>query len=79
MFEENDLKVYAMLKNLLSKASYDLKGDAVTTAASLFSWYERLGVKIKEDLKKQKEDADKKKKNKRKIVEKKEAIKKIGE
>jgi len=50
-FDKDDLIKLKMLDKILSKAIYELEGNAVMEAASLFSWFGTLGAKMDGALK----------------------------
>ena len=50
---EEDLKTYKMFKHFVGQAKIEVEGQAVTTAAHCFSWFDKLGERIEESLKKQ--------------------------
>ena len=49
---EQDLIKYKQLRHVLKSGEFNLKGDAVTSVAALFSWYDQLENKIEAQLSK---------------------------
>jgi len=47
-----DLKMYKQLKHVLHSGEFQLKGDAVTSVAALFRWYDELENKIEAQISK---------------------------
>jgi len=52
MFNEQDLKLYNLFKQIIGKAKVEVEGSAVQTASLAFSWFDKLGKRIENDLKK---------------------------
>lgn len=63
MFIKEDLARYRALKKAIESGDFQIKGNAVIPAASLFAWFERLEKKIQDYIDK-KEKNEKKKKSK---------------
>jgi len=49
MFNENDLKLYKMLKVIIGDSSVNMKGNAVLMTALAFKWFEDLEKRIEEN------------------------------
>jgi len=49
---EQDLIKYKQLKHVLKSGEFNLKGDAVTSVAALFQWYNELENKIEAQISK---------------------------
>lgn len=46
-----DVKVAKTFKNLVLQGKFELKGDAVRMAGSLFAWFDNLDLRIAETIK----------------------------
>lgn len=47
MINKDDLANYQKFGKLIAQGDYNLKGEAVVSAALLFKWYFDLGLKLK--------------------------------
>ena len=52
MFNEHDLKLYRLFKQIIGKSKIEIEGGAVPTASLCFTWFEQLEKRIQDDLKK---------------------------
>jgi len=57
-----DLKMHKAFKNLMNSAKFEVKGDAVFMMASLYSWFDSIGVRMEEHFEPPKEKKEKIKK-----------------
>lgn len=46
-----DVKVAKALKNLVLQGKFEIRGDAVRMAGSLFTWFDNLDARIEETIK----------------------------
>ena len=50
MFTEEDLKKYMAFKNIVGQGKFEIRGEAIIMASSLFQWFDELGSKIHEQV-----------------------------
>ena len=55
---DDDLVNYQRFLKVISQGDFNLKGEAVVTAAHLFQWFNSLGPKIKNVVDKQKAEKE---------------------